>query len=72
LSSEIGFVLFVAGVIVLGVIVPKWLQLRRAEFIRTYRWPRGLLDRLEKHHAGFQRKDSALVSRACGNFSSPT
>ena len=25
-------------------------QLRRAEFIRTYRWPRGLLDRLEKHH----------------------
>ena len=41
MSSEIGFVLFVAGVIVLGVIVPKWLQLRRAEIIRTYRWPRG-------------------------------
>ena len=68
MSSEIGFVLFVAGVIVLGVIVPKWLQLRRAEIIRTYRWPAGLLKRLEKHHPGFERKDSALVSRGLRQF----
>ena len=46
----------------------KWRTLRRAEFIRTFRWPRGLLERLEKHHPGFQRKDSALVSRGLRQF----
>ena len=68
MSSGIGFVLFIGGVIVLGVVVPKWLQLRRAEIIRTYRWPSGLLKRLEKHHPGFERKDSALVSRGLRQF----
>ena len=46
----------------------KWRTLRRAEFIRTFRWPRGLLERLEKHHPGFARKDSALVSRGLRQF----
>lgn len=46
----------------------KWRELRRAEFIRTFRWPRGLLERLEKHHPGFERKDSALVSRGLRQF----
>lgn len=45
-----------------------WLQLRRAEFIRTYRWPRGLLERLEKHRPGLARKDTALVSRGLRQF----
>ena len=45
-----------------------WLKLRRAEFIRTFRWPRGLLERLEKHHPGLERKDSALVSRGLRQF----
>jgi hypothetical protein len=45
-----------------------WRQLRRAEFIRTYRWPRGLLKRLEQHHPGLTRKDSALVSRGLRQF----
>ena len=43
-------------------------QLRRAEFIRTYRWPPGLLDKLEKHHDGFARKQSALVSQGLRQF----
>ncbi|MBR1212999.1 hypothetical protein [Bradyrhizobium sp. JYMT SZCCT0180] len=46
----------------------KWLTLRRAEYIRTFRWPSGLLQRLEQHHPGFQRKDSALVSRGLRQF----
>ena len=46
----------------------KWRTLRRAEFIRTFHWPRGLLERLEKHHPGFARKDSALVSRGLRQF----
>jgi len=52
------------GVILLG----KWLSLRRAEFIRTFRWPAGLLERLEKRHPGFGRKDSALVSQGLRQF----
>jgi hypothetical protein len=46
----------------------NWRQLRRAEFIRTYRWPPGLLKRLEQHHPGLTRKDSALVSRGQRQF----
>ena len=45
--------------------------LRRAEFIRTFHWPRGLLERLEKHHVGFARKDSALVSRGIPSHDVP-
>ena len=50
------------------VLYGKWLRLRRAEFIRTYTWPAGLLERLEKHRPGMQRKDSALVSRGLRQF----
>lgn len=45
-----------------------WLTYRREAFIRDYRWPAGLLERLERHHAGFGRKDSALVSRGLRQF----
>lgn len=43
-------------------------QLKRAEFIRTYRWPTGLLQKLEKHHDGFARKQSALVGQGLRSF----
>jgi hypothetical protein len=46
----------------------KWQTLRRAEYIRTFDWPRGLLDRLEKRRPGFQRKNSALVSQGLRQF----
>src|SRR5215470_2252757 len=46
----------------------SWLKYRREEFIRNYTWPRGLLERLEKHNPGFDRKDSALVSRGLRQF----
>lgn len=60
----------VAAIILLiaGRLYGKWLTYRRAEFIRTFRWPPGLLKRLEKHHGGFERKDSALVSRGLRQF----
>ena len=54
--------------IIAGRLYGKWLTYRRAEFIRTFRWPRGLLERMEKHHPGFERKDSALVSRGLRQF----
>ena len=60
--------LALVATIVAALLYRKWLQLRRAEFIRTYRWPAGLLERLEKHRAGLERKDSALVSRGLRQF----
>ena len=48
--------------------LPSWLQLRRAEFIRTYKLPRGLLQKLMEHHPGLTLKDSALVSRGLRQF----
>jgi hypothetical protein len=46
----------------------SWLRLRRAEFIRTYKWPPGLLQKLAEHHPGLARKDTALVSRGLRQF----
>jgi hypothetical protein len=48
-----------------------WIEdrrLRRAEFIRRYRWPPGLLDKLATHHEGFTRKETALVSAGLRQF----
>jgi hypothetical protein len=59
--------LALVATIVAVILFRKWLQLRRAEFIRTYHWPAGLLERLEKHR-GLERKDSALVSRGLRQF----
>jgi len=68
-TSPVAFVILLAAALFgTSWLYGKWRTLRRAEFIRTFRWPRGLLERLEKHHAGFERKDSALVSRGLRQF----
>lgn len=54
-----------------GAAMKAWFgvqRLRRAELIRTYRWPHGLLSKLESHHPNMTRKDAALVSRALRQF----
>ena len=61
----------VVALVVLLLLQPLYrylVRLKRAKFIRTYAWPRGLLERLEKHHAGMERKNSALVSRGLRQF----
>jgi len=67
-TSAVSIGLALLATIAAVVLFRKWLQLRRAEFIRTYHWPAGLLERLEKHRAGMARKDSALVSRGLRQF----
>jgi hypothetical protein len=67
-TSGVSIGLALLATIVAAALFRKWLQLRRAEFIRTYRWPAGLLERLEKHRSGMERKDSALVSRGLRQF----
>jgi hypothetical protein len=61
-------VLAFISIVVAATLYRKWAHLRRAEFIRTYRWTAGLLARLEKHRPGLARKDSALVSRGLRQF----
>ena len=68
MNPGVAIALVVLAVILSVSIVKPWLQLRRAEFVRTYRWPPGLLERLEKHRPGLARKDSALVSRGLRQF----
>ena len=62
------FIVAVGALIVAYAVWAKTRQLARAEVIRTYQWPRGLLDRLEKKHPGMGRKESALVSRGLRQF----
>lgn len=48
-----------------------WFQmrrLRRAEFIRNFAWPPGLLNKLQAKYPGFSRKESALVSEGLRQF----
>jgi hypothetical protein len=67
-ASGVAFALAFISVVVAASLYRKWTHLRRAEFVRTYRWPAGLLARLEKHRPGLARKDSALVSRGLRQF----
>lgn len=65
----VGIVLLLALVIALVVLaVPRQQQLLRAEFIRTYPLPPGLLDKLTERYPDFTRKECALVSRALRQF----
>jgi hypothetical protein len=53
---------------VAAIILPRYRRLKRAEFIRTYSWPPGLLDRLAAHHRSFTRKETALVAQGLRQF----
>ena len=44
------------------------MEYRRAEFIRNYDWPPELLDKLQSKHAGFTRKETALVGNGLRQF----
>ena len=68
--KDVAILVFVAALLAVLLLrrLSRYLfQLKRAEFIRTYAWPPGLLERLEKHR-GVERKDSALVSRGLRQF----
>lgn len=64
----IGMMVAVAFLLIAGKALASYKRLRRAEFIRRYPWPRGLLDKLGAHHPGFTRKETALVSEGLRQF----
>jgi len=64
-------ILLILSIILFGVIAFTafpLLRFRRAEFIRTCKLPRGLLQKLADRHPGFTRKECALVSRGLRQF----
>ena len=61
--------------VALGITTILTLSLRtravlaaRADFIRNYAWPPGLLDKLSEKYPQFRRKESALVSQGLRQF----
>ena len=47
--SQFGFGVLVFGLVVVTIsLLRSWLKYRREEYIRSYRWPAELLERMEK------------------------
>jgi hypothetical protein len=63
-----GFVFAIIALIIAFAIWTRAQTLRRAEFIRTYAWPPQLLDKLEKKHKNFTRKETSLVSKGLRQY----
>lgn len=67
MSIVTGFLMLVFGVIALAV-YQNAKRLKRAEFIRTYVFPQGLLARLSEKHPTLTLKQRQLVSRGLRKF----
>lgn len=69
MAGWIMFALALGGAAFVGAVLwPAHRRLKRAEYIRTYAWPPGLLDKLAAHHRGFSRKETALVAQGLRQF----
>jgi len=66
--SPFFLVLFVVSLIVALVMWARWRRLARAQYIRSYEFPKGLLDRLAAKRPGLEDKDRYLVMRALRKF----
>lgn len=59
-----GIILVLAALLVRRVV----MHFRRAEFIRTYLFPKGLFDKLAARRPELARKDIALAARGLRHF----
>jgi hypothetical protein len=60
---------FVAALgVMLLIVALKLRQARRAEFIRHYSFPKGLIEKLQQRRPGTSAKDGQLVARALRQF----
>jgi hypothetical protein len=62
------FITVVALGLLLLVFALKLREARRAEFIRRYSFPKGLIEKLQKRRPGLPAKDGQLVARALRQF----
>jgi hypothetical protein len=69
-GAAIGILAVALGIttIVMLRLRTKAMQAARADFIRHYTWPPGLLDKLSGKYPQFRRKESALVSQGLRQF----
>jgi hypothetical protein len=60
----------VAALVAAGAVYlwSRWRQLARAQFIRSYTFPRGLFDKLHAKRPQLEMKDMQLVARALRQF----
>ena len=61
----------IVSVVLAGGLLGAALKLRdarRADFIRSYQFPKGLIERLQKKRPGLSAKDAQLVARALRSF----
>lgn len=63
-----GFITIVILVVLLLVIWRKWRLAARSEFIRKYRFPKGIFESLKKKYPHLEPKDFNLASRALRQF----
>lgn len=62
------FILIAALGALLLIVALKLRHARRAEFIRHYSFPKGLIDKLQQRRPGISAKDGQLVARALRQF----
>lgn len=64
------FAVFLAVVlsVILANVLARYREHLRAEYIRTYMFPKGLFDKFASHHPDLRTKDQQLVARALRQF----
>lgn len=67
-TNFLGSLLGIALLISLGILWGRYRKLQREKFIREAPFPKGLLDRLNKHYPDLALKDKLLVSRALRQY----
>jgi hypothetical protein len=68
MASEWLLIVAIVGIWIAVYSRDKSLRLKRSEFIRTYRWPPGLLYKLRAKHPGLTPADAAAVARGLQQF----
>jgi hypothetical protein len=66
----VSFAVFAAVVLAIALlfVVHRLRELQRADFIRGYRFPKGLIEKLQQRRSGLGAKDAQLVARALRQF----
>ena len=68
MASSLLLIVAIAGIWIVVYFWDKSVRLKRGEFIRTYRWPAGLLGKFRARHPGLTPSDADAVARALRQF----
>lgn len=68
MASTLLLIVAIVGIWIAVYSRDKSLRLKRGEFIRTYQWPPGLLNKLRARYPGLPPSDAEAVARALRQF----